>query len=217
MPAGPLPERLSVGAFLCKDVNERRLGEVIESLLRDPRVSRILVRPHPKNLWLGLDEWIASLNDPRVSRSTSRSVFQDVEASEMVLAGNSSVLIDAVIAGRPSGYVPNLDHGSPDLHGFVARGLIYPIDDELCFDPDAMLRFYRRPGWGAILRLFANVDEDEASVAARAGAAIRELASRTEQPLGPPRRKELATLAVLVQRANNLFSRFSARIPTARS
>ena len=74
--------------------------------------------------------------------------------------------------------MPGLDCGSPDLHSLVARGLIYQFDDRLGLDPDAMLRFYRRPDWPAVLRLFANVDEDEASVAARAAAAMRELARR---------------------------------------
>jgi hypothetical protein len=176
MPAGSLPPRLVVGVFLCKDVNEERLRDLLARVLGDPRVSRILVRPHPKNLWVGLDAWIASRRDPRLHRSSGGSVFRDLEASDIVLAGNSSVLIEAVTAGRPSGYVPGLDHGSPDLHAFVARGLIYPIDNQPGFDPDAMLRFYQQPGWLNALRLFANIDEDEASVAARVGAAMRELA-----------------------------------------
>jgi hypothetical protein len=192
MPAGPLPERLRIGMFLCKDVNEKRLREVIEGLLCDPRVSRIVVRPHPKNLWLGIDAWIASRNDVRICRTFSSSVFRDVEASDIVLAGNSSVLIDAVTAGRPSGYVPGLDHGSPDLHAFVARGLIYPIENKLgefSLDPEAMLRFYQRRDWSNVLPLFANVEEDEASVAARVGAAMRELAVSHGAPVGARRVK----------------------------
>jgi hypothetical protein len=102
-------------------------------------------------------------------------VSRDLEASDVVLAGNSSVLVEAVTAGRPGGYVSDLDYGSPDLHEFVARGLIYPMDDELSFDPEAMLRFYQRPGWTDALRFFANIDEDENSVVARVGAAMREL------------------------------------------
>lgn len=177
MPAGPLPERLSVGIFLCKDVNEERLRAVVERLRGDPRVSRLLVRPHPKNLWLGLDAWITSLNDERVRRGQGGPVFRDIEAADIILGGNSSVLVDAVTAGRPAAYMPGIDYGSPDLHAFVARGLIYQLDDELNFDPDAMLRFYRRMDWPAVLRLFANVDEDESSVAAHAAAAMRELAA----------------------------------------
>jgi len=175
MPAGSLPERLEIGIFLCKEVNEGRLRALVERLLDHPRVSRILVRPHPTNLWTGLEEWIVSLNDRRVRRSYGGSVAGDLEASDIVLAGNSSVLVEAVTAGRPSGYAPGLDYGSPDLHAFVASGLIYPVDDEFGFDPDAMLRFYQRPGWPDALQLFANIAEDEASVTERVGAAIREL------------------------------------------
>jgi hypothetical protein len=176
MPAGPLPDHLAVGIFLCKDVNEERLRALVSHLQQDSRVSRILVRPHPKNLWLGLDAWIASLNDSRVRRSFDSSVFNDLEASDIVLGGNSSVLVDAVTRGRPSGYVPRLDYGSADLHSFVAHGLIYPVEDDFNFDPEAMLRFYQRQGWSNVLRLFANIDEDETSVLARVAATMLDLA-----------------------------------------
>jgi hypothetical protein len=175
MPAGSLPDRLAVGIFLCKEVNEERLRALVERLLSNPRVSSVLVRPHPTNLWTGLDVWIAARNDRRLRRASGGSVSCDLETSDVVLAGNSSVLVEAVTAGRPSGYVSDLDYGSPDLHAFVSSGLIYPIDDKLSFDPDAMLRFYQRPGWTESLRFFANIDEDDESVAARVGAAMREL------------------------------------------
>ncbi|MBO0724916.1 MAG: hypothetical protein J2P52_04905 [Blastocatellia bacterium] len=194
MPTGSLPDRLAVGIFLCKEVNEDRLRVLVERLLDNPRVSRILVRPHPTNLWANLwanlrtnlrtnlraDLWTnfqENRNNPRLRFSAGGSVFGDLEASDIVLAGNSSALVEAVTAGRPSGYVSGLDYGSPDLHAFVARGLIYAIDDNLSFDPDAMLRFYQQPGWIDTLRFFANIDEDAESVAARAGAAMRELLS----------------------------------------
>jgi hypothetical protein len=176
MPPGPLPERLRVGVFLCKDVNQERLRALLERLLGHPRVAQILVRPHPKNLWVGLEGWIASRNDPRLSPSLAGPALLDLEASDVVFAGNSSVLVEAVTAGRPAGYVPGLDYGPPDLHAFVARGLIYPADDGFDFDPEAMLRFYQRPGWPTVLRRFANIDEDAAAVAARLGSALRELA-----------------------------------------
>jgi hypothetical protein len=179
MPACPLPERIAVGIFLCKDVHEERLRAVVERLLCNTRVSSVLVRPHPKNLWTGLDAWIASRNDSRLRRSSGTPVSRDIDATDIILAGNSSVLIDAVTAGRPAGYVPGLDYGSTDMHAFVARGLIYRIDDELNFDPDAMLRFYRRPEWPTVLRYFANIDEDEPSVLSQAVDSMRELLLRS--------------------------------------
>ncbi len=178
MPTVPLPESIAVGIFLCKDVHEQRLRAVVERLLGNARVSNVLVRPHPKNLWTGLDAWIASRNDSRLRRSSGVPVSRDIDATDIVLAGNSSVLIEAVTAGRPGGYVPGLDYGSTDMHAFVARGLIYRLDDELNFDPDAMLNFYHRPEWQSVLRFFANIAEDESSVAARAVDAMRELSLR---------------------------------------
>jgi hypothetical protein len=175
MPAGSLPERLRVGVFLCKDVDEARVREVVDLALGDRRVERVVVRPHPRNLWLGLDAWIAERDDPRLARAAPGPVSRDLEATDVVLAGNSSVLVEAVTAGRPSAYVPGLDHGPPDMHEFVARGLVPPLGDG--FDPDAMLAFYRRPNWPAALRLFANVDEDDATVAARAAERMRDLAA----------------------------------------
>jgi hypothetical protein len=178
MPSGPLPERLSVGVFICKDVNEGRLRTLIERLLADVRVARVLVRPHPKNLWVGLDAWIESRNEPRLRRSPAGPVSRDLGATDIVLAGNSSVLVDAVTAGRPAGYVSGIDHGPTDLHEFVARGLIYPLEEGLNFDPDAMLRFYRQPDWPTVLRLFANVDEGEAAVAAQVREVMHALSAR---------------------------------------
>jgi hypothetical protein len=187
MPAGLLPDRLSVGIFLCKEVNEDRLRAVVERLLSSRRVSHILIRPHPTelvaelvarlraNIQADLSALIGAPNNPRLRFSSGASLSSDLESSDVVLAGNSSALVEAVTTGRPSGYVSGLDYGAPDLHAFVARGLIYPIDDEFSFDPDAMLRFYHRPGWTDTLRYFANIDEDEDSVVARAGAAMREL------------------------------------------
>ncbi|HEX7955801.1 MAG TPA: hypothetical protein VF508_02605 [Pyrinomonadaceae bacterium] len=179
MHAGPPPERLSVGIFLCKDVNEERLRALVERLLADARVSRVLLRPHPKNLWRGLGEWVASRGEPRLGLCAGGGVFEDVAASDIVLAGNSSVLVEAVTAGRPAAYVRGLDHGPHDMHAFVARGLVCEFDDARGLDPEALRRFYERPGWPEALRLFANVEEDEASVASRLRDALREVAGRS--------------------------------------
>ncbi len=183
MPGGEkLPERLTIGIFLCKDVNEAKLDFVVKQLLNHSRVARILIRPHPKNLFIEFDEWFASLNDNRVCRSLNDSVSADLQESDIVLGGNSSVLVEAVTAGRPSGYIQSLDYGSFDLHEFVVRGLIYPVEDELDFDPDAILCFYQRSEWPSALRLYANVEDTEKAVANLLQSAIRELVA----PNGPP-------------------------------
>jgi hypothetical protein len=168
-----LPQRLTVGIFLCKDVNEKRLQDLVTGLLAEPNVSGIRIRPHPKNLWLDLEDWVATQQEPRLAISLGAAVFDDVRAVDVVLAGNSSVLIDAVTAGRPGGYVAGLDHGPNDLHRFVECGLIYPLRDE--WSPNSMLQFYQRPGWLNVLRLFANIDESEETVSMKMAARMRQL------------------------------------------
>ena len=173
MRAEPLPPLVNVGVFLCKDVNEPRLKSLIENLLSNKRVSRILIRPHPKNLWLGIDEWIASRADSRLYRSRGSSALEDAKNLDVVFGGNSSVLVEAVTAGLPSAYLDDLDHGCPDLHGFVAGDLIYRSE----VDPDLneMLRFYQRPGWHETLRRFANIDADDSTVFAATVRAISDI------------------------------------------
>lgn len=162
MRPGPLPQQIDVGIFLCKDVNEQRLKALVENLLANHRVARILIRPHPKNLWVNIHSWIASHEDRRLCQSCKTTVRDDLEGLHVVFGGNSSVLIESVTAGVPSGYVDDLDHGSPDLHRFVAAGLVYrsQVDPDL----DEMCWFYQRPGWEQALRAFANIDEDESTV-----------------------------------------------------
>ena len=164
MRADPLPAGINVGIFLCKDVNELRLKALVENLLANARVARILIRPHPKNLWRNIDSWIASYKNGRLYQSCKRNVLDDLKGLDVVFGGNSSVLIESVTAGIPSAYVDNLDHGSLDLHRFVAAGLIY--QSEIDPDLDEIRRFYLRPGWIDTLRSFANIDQDESTVLA---------------------------------------------------
>ncbi len=173
MRAGDSTSPLRAGVFLCKDVNEHTLKALVTNLLANERVSRVVIRPHPKNLWRDMDSWIASHQDERVSKSREGTALEDTRELDVVFGGNSSVLIDAVTAGVPSAYVDDLDHGSPDLHRLVAGGLIYrtTIDPDL----DELVRFYRQSEWEQRLRTFANIDEDQSNVIANTVTAIASL------------------------------------------
>ena len=170
-----LASQIRVGVFLCKDVNEQRLKLLVENLLANDRVSRVVIRPHPKNLWTRMDSWIASHDDGRLFKSHEATAVEDVKGLDVVFGGNSSVLIEAVTTGVPSAYVDHLDHGSPDLHGLVAADLIYRTGVDPDFDE--LVGFYQQPGWQDRLRRFANVDEDEPTVIANTVKAIRALCS----------------------------------------
>jgi hypothetical protein len=175
--SGTLPEKVTVGVFLCKDVNEDRLRVLVTGLLGHSRVARVHIRPHPKNLWVDLDKWIVSLGNPRLCRSEGTSVRKDLEATDIVLGGNSTILVDAVTSGRLAGFVSGLDYGSSDLHQLVARGLVYPIESASDFDPESMLRFYRQPDWLSVLQQFANINADHTEIAIQFGEEITKMLS----------------------------------------
>jgi hypothetical protein len=122
-----------------------------------------------------MDSWIASHDKGRLFKSHEPTALEDVKELHVVFGGNSSVLIETVTAGVPAAYVDQLDHGSPDLHGLVAAGLIYRTGVDPDFDE--LVGFYRQPGWENRLHRFANVNEDEATVIASTVKAIRALCS----------------------------------------
>ena len=65
----------------------------------DPNIIKVVINVNSNP---GLEDWIAAQREPRLVLSSGASVFQDVKSVDVVLAGNSSVLSDAVTAGRPS-------------------------------------------------------------------------------------------------------------------
>ena len=179
MRATTFGSQIITGIFLCKDVNEQRLKTLVGNLLANGRVRRVVIRPHPKNLWRELDSWITSHQDERLTKSGEASAVEDTKGLDVVFGGNSSVLIDAVTAGVPSAYVDDLDHGSRDLHGLVAAGLMYRTTPDPDFDQ--LLRFYQQPEWKQRLRRFANIDDDEATVIKKTLQEISRLASLRAQ------------------------------------
>ena len=58
----------------------------------------------------------------------------------------------------------------PEQHGNQSLGSL---------NFEELLRFYQRPSWLNILRLFANIDEDKVTIAGRLGVALSELARVT--------------------------------------
>lgn len=159
-PIKSLPAIPTVGVLLSKDPDPARVRAVIDELAPRP----VIVRKHPANLWDGVD----ALASDRVSISTLPSSLDDVRRCDVVIAGNSSVHVDAVTAGVPSVYVRDLDRAGDDILGFVRDGLI-------CDDLDTVQAFYARPTWRAALGKHVNLEQDQAAVAAETRAAFQEL------------------------------------------
>jgi hypothetical protein len=98
---------------------------------------------------------------------------------DVAIAGNSTVLLDAVVAGRPGCYVRGFDHGPFDVQDFVKDGLIYEWSLPSPLDLAAIDAFYRRPIWPEILRRYADIDRSEDDVATAVRAALDAVTGRT--------------------------------------
>ena len=147
-----------VAICLSKDPVVDRVLACVRALIGDPRTQQVLIRPHPINLWDGLTDAVASLGDARVIAQSSSRLLDDIRACDLVLGGNSTVLLDALVAGTPACYVRGLDHGPHDVQDFVRDGLVYELPQLSPIDAGAMARFYSRREWPAILRRYAAVD-----------------------------------------------------------
>jgi hypothetical protein len=173
----PLPSNaLTAGVFLSKDPAEAKIIRCLRLLLADSRVTRVLIRPHPVNLWTGLTACVASLGDPRLIVQGSGSLPDDLRFCDLVFAGNSTVLLDAVVAGRPGCYVRGFDHGPYDVQTFVRDELIYEWIPQYPIDVAGIETFYRRTGWPSVLRRYADVDRGEEDVRSAVRAAVNRLA-----------------------------------------
>jgi hypothetical protein len=170
------PERWSrVAICLSKDPAEDKVLASVRALLADPCMEQVLIRPHPINLWGGLADAIASLADARVGVHASSRLGDDLRGSELVLGGNSTVLLDALVSGTPACYVRGLDHGPHDVQDFVRDGLVYELPHLPPIDIAALASFYSRREWPAILRRYAAVDLDPDDFAS----AVRQIVGKT--------------------------------------
>ena len=118
----------------------------VRALTRDPGTQQVLIRPHPINLWQGLGDAVASLGDSRVTVQSSTRLRDDLRACDLVLGGNSTVLLDALVAGTPACYVRGLDHGPHDVQDFVRDGLVYELPQLPPIDAGAIRSASSRSG-----------------------------------------------------------------------
>ena len=165
----------TAGVFLSKDPVPDRVMSCLRAFLADRRIVKVLVRPHPVNLWRGLAHAIASLQTTRVELPSPGQLTNDLRRCDLIVAGNSTVLLDSVVAGRPACYVRGFDHGPYDVQSFVRDGVVYELTDHRTIDCDAITSFYTRPEWRQALSRYADTDRQAEAVAADVRAAVSAL------------------------------------------
>lgn len=172
---------MTVGVFLSKDPVDAQVMQCLRALAVDPRVGRIIIRPHPVNLWRDLSARVASLGDARIGLRTDTCLTGDLARCDVVVAGNSTVLLDAVVAGRPGCYVSGLDHGPHDVQDFVKDRLVYEWHAPSRLDLRAIEHFYIDRDWPRILRSYADVDRSGEEVAVAVRAALDAISPRSTE------------------------------------
>ena len=163
-----IPEKwsdLTAALFLSKDPQEDVVRKIIDDFLEHGAVERFLVRPHPANLDPGLRSRLTASYGERVFFSAGGPAHDDIAQSDLIVAGNSGVHVEAVLAGKLSCFVAGLDHSPFDLLGFVDAGLIYHLKETSAFDPEKVVEFYSAASWLDVLRIYANIDQEPEQVA----------------------------------------------------
>ena len=172
IPAQPgQPARATI--CLSKEPRPEVVLACIDALLARGDVCRVTVRPHPANLWRGLRDAVGSTGRQRVAISAA-SLEDDLGGSGLVVAGNSSVHLEALIAGVPTVHVAALDGTPADALSFLRAGVVFGAAGSTLPAMSELLAFYAEPGWSERFGRFVNVHQDESDTDAELRDAFHE-------------------------------------------
>lgn len=172
---GYLPMRLAgleaaqprIGIFLSSGANLPVLKALIAALGRlNPKV--ILVRGHPVEFSNPDFSQVGQLPGVKISQGTK--LEEDVAACDVIIGGNSTVILESLRLGTPTAYHAGLDLIPYDYNGFVAEGLVRDIAPVEAFEIRALAAFFGAE-WLASMRYFDAGYGQDAQVMA---AALRE-------------------------------------------
>ena len=137
--SGLAATRPRVGIFLSSGTRLAALKETIAALARfNP--SAILVRGHPVDF--SNPDFSALSAVPGVCISKHTTLEEDTLACDIIIAGNSTVILECLRLGTPTVYYGALDMIPYDYNGFVAAGLVQDIAPVETFDMNSVARFF---------------------------------------------------------------------------
>lgn len=171
---------ITVGIFLTALTNMERLQDLVDRLAADPKVERILIRPHPVKV---VNEDISALCPPgsRVEDTVDMPLTENIGLCDLAICGNSTVAIEVLRGGVPLFYDQQLDRLRPDYNGYLKGGLVPPMPANLDDDAlRALTRFYGAPAWTEAMRYF------DAGYLQEEGAMIRQLNDRLHRMIAAP-------------------------------
>ncbi|MFN7982289.1 MAG: hypothetical protein U0Q11_10560, partial [Vicinamibacterales bacterium] len=127
----------------------------------------------------GMERHLSAIRSTKLRLVIDGDLEETLAECDLAIASNSTIHVDALLAGVPSGYLAGGDHAPFDVQGFVSGGLVWqcPVEADR-LDLEQVRSFYGRPEWTERLRRFANIDEREADVVTKFGYALARLIAR---------------------------------------
>lgn len=168
-PQGPMrkpgyPEtNLTVGVFLTALTKMKRLEDLVQQLEADPRVAKIVIRPHPVKV---VNEDLSDLTarGSHVIDSGDMALFDNAALCDVAICGNSTVSVELLRGGLPVLYDHSLDGLSHDYNGYLEQGLVMALPPRLdAAALQSLWAFYSAPSWAEVMGYFdAGYGQDEA-------------------------------------------------------
>lgn len=168
---------MRIGIFLTSMTSMRALADCLETLHRDFAPASLRVRPHPNPL-IGMEGTLpppaAAL--PGLAISLSAPLAEDIARCDLVICGNSGVVLEILKAGVPAVYLSGLDAVGEDYNGFIEQRLIPRIASADALDIEEVKRFFEAPEWPERMRYYdAGYGGEEAAMRRGVGSAISRL------------------------------------------
>jgi hypothetical protein len=162
-----------VGIFLTSGTRTGVVSRIVAAIRSTRPEVRILIRNHPVAL-LKNDLSDLSTDDPNLEITIGNPLDVEIAACDLIICGNSGVALNAVSAGRPVAYVPDLDHVKYDSNGFVQSGLVCEVSDWSDDIYDRLKAFYQEPGWRDVMTTYdAAFGRDRAQLASEAAETLK--------------------------------------------
>lgn len=152
-----------VGIFLTAGTRAETLSGLIADIRRTHPEVEILVRDHPVAL-LRNDLGTIVTEDARIALTIGNPLEDEIAQCDLVICGNSGVVLDTLCGGKPVAYLAELDEIAFDYNGFVRSRLVFHAarwNDEIYAD---LRRFYLDHEWIEIMKGYdasylANADD----------------------------------------------------------
>lgn len=173
----------TIGIFLTSGTRADVLSSLVATIRLSLPEARIIIRQHPVTL-LKTDFSELDIVDDKVELTLGNPLDDEIAACDMVICGNSGVVMNVLSGGRPVAYLSSLDDIHYDGNGFVASRLVYAMpwwSDDIY---DRLKSFYQVQGWKDVMRSYdASYEADLDALHAEARAILMRHLRPTERAI----------------------------------